>query len=427
MAGMEVSRRSFIRTFAGGALGGTFLYTFPDNARAKYIIARDENIAAQDERFWRVVRTQFPLKRELVFLNNGTMGVSPYVVIDAIKNEMEDVDSSARYGGWEAVRPKIASFINAQPGEIALMHNVTDGINVIASGLRLKKGDEVIVTNHEHAGNAVPWLARARRDGIVVKPVMVAETAASTLQRINDAISRRTKVIAVPHILCTTGQILPAKKICRLAHDKGLLAMIDAAHTPGMVPLDVKDMECDFLATCGHKWMMGPKGTGFLYVREGLAEMVEPQSVGAGSDTAWDIFKGTLTLKSDAHRFDFATQSSALFVGLGAAIDFLDQLGMENVSRRGKSLASHLRTELLKLDGKVEILTPDEEESFGSVLGFRLKNYQYDELQKLLLQQHNIIIRMVPENGLNSNRVSTHIYNSFREVDMLLDVIRAVA
>ncbi len=427
MAESELSRRSFIRTFAGGALGGAMLYAFPDDARAKYIIARDETVMARDEHFWQLVRTQFPLKRELTFLNNGTMGVSPFVVIDAIKNELEDVDRSARYGGWEAVRPKIAAFINAQPGEIALTHNVTDGINVIASGLRLKKGDEVILTNHEHAGNAVPWLARARRDGIVVKPVTVAGSAALTLQRINDAITHRTRVIAVPHILCTTGQILPAKHISRLAHDKGLLVMIDAAHTPGMVPLDVKDMECDFLATCGHKWMMGPKGTGFLYVREGMAEIVEPQWVGAGSDVAWDIAKGTLTLKTDAHRFEFATQSSALFVGLGAAVDFLHQLGMDNVSRRGKSMASYLRSELLKLEGKVEILTPVEEESCGSILGFRLKNYPYDALHKLLLEKHNIITRMVAEGGLNSTRISTHIYNTFREVDMLLDVIRSVA
>lgn len=427
MAEPGLSRRTFIRTFAGGALGGSMLYAFPDEARARYIIARDETVGARDEHFWHFVRTQFPLKRDLIYFNNGTMGVSPYVVIDAITSEMEDIDRSGRYGGWDLVRPKVAAFINAKPSEIALTHNVTDGINVVASGLRLKRGDEVILTNHEHAGNAVPWLARARRDGIIVKPIEVAATAALTLQRIDDAISRRTRVIAVPHILCTTGQILPAKQICRLAHDKGLLVMIDAAHTPGMIPLDVNDMGCDFLATCGHKWMMGPKGTGFLFVREGMAETIEPQWVGAGSDTAWDIMTGTLTLKTDAHRFEFATQSSALFVGLGAAIDFLHQLGMENVSRRGKAMAKYLRRGLETLEEKVELLTPEEEESCGSVLGFRLKNYPYDALHKLLLEKHKIITRMVPEGGLNSMRISTHIYNSFSEVDALLDVIRTVA
>lgn len=424
---IPLSRRGFIRTFSGGMIGGAMLYAFPQNARAKYILADGESIPEDDEYFWKVVRDQFPLRREPLFLNNGTMGVSPFVVIDAVKTEMEDVDRSARYGGWEDVRPKLASFIGARADEISLMHNVTEGINVVACGLPLKKGDEVILTNHEHAGNALPWLARGRRDGVVIKQLLLGRTKAETLNRLNDLMTRKTKVIAVPHITCTIGQVLPAKEIARLGHDKGAWVFLDGAHTPGMLPLDVKALGCDFFATCGHKWMMGPKGTGFLYVRKEMIEVLEPYWVGAGVDTAWDIAKNTLTYKVDAHRFDYATQSSALYVGLGAAVDFLSHIGMENVARRDQSLAHHLRNGLKNLGERVEILTPDEEGGYGSVLGFRVKNVPYDKLQQLLLEKHKIITRMVPENGINCNRISTHIYNNFDEVDRAVEAIAAAA
>lgn len=419
-----LNRRKFIRTFAGGALGGALLYAFPENARAKYIISNDETVPADDEHFWNVVRDQFPLKKEPVFLNNGTMGPSPYVVIDAVKSEMEDVDRNARYGGWDNVRPKVAKFINAHDDEISLTHNVTEGINVVACGLPLKRGDEVILTNHEHAGNAVPWLARARRDGIVVKVLPLAPTAAETLNRLTSLITQRTRVIAVPHITCTIGQVLPAKEIATLGHDKGLWVFFDGAHAPGMLPLDVKDIGCDFFATCGHKWMMGPKGTGFLYVRKEVQDVLEPYWAGALSDAGWDLQKGTLDYRKDAHKYDFGTQNSALYVGLGAAIDFLYHIGMENIARRDRGLANHLRNELKKLGDVIEILTPDEEGGYGAVLGFRHKGIAYDKLQQYLIEKHKIITRMVPEDGINCNRISTHIYNGLEEVDKVVEAIK---
>ncbi len=267
------------------------------------------------------------------------MGPSPFVVIDAVKSEMEDVERNARYGGWDTVRPKVAKFINARDEEISLTHNVTEGIDIVACGLPLKRGDEVILTNHEHAGNAIPWLARARRDAIVVKVLLLAPTAAETLNRLNALITQHTRVIAVPHITCTIGQVLPAKEIAKLGHDKGLWVFFDGAHTPGMMPLDVKDIGCDFFATCGHKWMMGPKGTGFVYIRKEMQEVLEPYWAGALSDAGWDLQKGTLDYRKDAHKYDFGTQNAALYVGLGAAIDFLYHIGMENIARRDRALA----------------------------------------------------------------------------------------
>ncbi len=423
----DMSRRRFFRTFAGGALGGMMLYAFPEDARARYVVARDTPVDPRDEEFWGFVREQFPLRADPVYLNNGTLGPSPYVVVDAVRAEMEAVDREGRYGGWDDVRSKIAAFVHAAPEEISLTHNVTEGINIVASGLPLKRGDEVIVTNHEHAGNAIPWLARARRDGIVVRPVTLAATKSEILNRFNDAITKRTRVIAVPHVTCTTGQVLPGREISLLGHDRGLWVMLDGAHTPGMVPCDVRDLGCDFFATCGHKWMMGPKGTGFLVVRREMLEALEPSWVGGGVDAGWDVAKGTLAFRNDAHRFDFGSQSAALSVGLGAAVDFLYSLGIENAARRGQALSALLRRELEKLGERVTILTPEEPGAFASILGFRLARVPFNRLQQVLLEKHRIITRGVPENGVNCNRISTHIYNNEGEVHRVADAIAAIA
>jgi L-cysteine/cystine lyase len=420
------SRRSFIRTFGGGILGGAMLYAFPGDARAKYIISHDQHIPAGDEYFWDLVRSQFPLREEPLYLNNGTMGPSPYVVIDATVREMQEIDRSGRYGGWEDLKPKIARFINANEKEIALTHNVTEGINIVACGLPLRKGDEVVMTDHEHAGNAMPWLARARRDGISVVTFTPALTAAETLDRLSSRLGPRTRAIAVPHITCTTGHVLPAREICRLGREKGIPVLIDAAHTPGMLPLDVREMECDFLATCGHKWMLGPKGTGFLYIREEMLDLLEPYWTGGGAETGWDLKGGSLEFKGDAGKFDFASQNAAIAVGLGAAVDFLFHIGMENVTRRGRSLAARLRAGLEGLDGKTDILTPSEEGGYGSILSFRRPSVPYDRLYRRLREEYGIVTRMVPENGVDCNRISTHIYNSPSDVDRLVEAIAAI-
>ena len=156
-------------------------------------------------------------------------------------------------------------------------------------------------------------------------------------------------------------------------------------------------------------------------------DLLEPYWVGGGSDAGWDVRQGTVQLRADAHRFDFASQSSALYLGVGAAVDFLGHLGMENVRRRGTMLALRLRRGLKELGDRVEILTPEEEGGYGSVVGFRLRSMAYDALHKHLLENKKIITRMVPENGVNCNRISTHIYNSPAEVDRALEAIREVA
>lgn len=421
---MNFNRRNFLRS--ASVLAACSLSEFDVMAASLQVKTNGHNVDANDEAYWASVRQLFPLTKEKIYLNNGTMGPSPYPVIEAVREGMMKCDEYGDYGGYEDSVDAIALFTGSDKNEIALTHNVTEGINIACWGVPLKRKDEVIITDQEHVGNALPWLNRQKLHGIVLKTFTPAPTAAETLERIAALITKRTRVIAVPHIPCTQGQVLPVKEICRLARDKGIYSCIDGAHGPGMMPLDLHDMGCDTYASCCHKWMLGPKGTGFLYVRAEFGAVLQPYFVGGGSSGGdWDIVHtpGYMPPYADsAHRYFGGTQSLGLAKGVIASIDFLNNIGMDNVYNRVKYLGSYVQERLLALGDKVELITPTEEQSYCAVNSFRIKNVPYNEFYKIC-STNKIRVRGVPENGINCIRVSTHIYNNTREIDSLVDTI----
>lgn len=410
-------------------LAGLSLAEIGSLSARQQINSEDNTVDADDEAYWHNVRQLFPLTKEMAYLNNGTFGPSPYPVIDAVHKGMMQEDHSGVYGGWEAVTGRLAKFVGADEDEIALTHNVTEGINIGCWGLPLKRGDEVILTTHEHVGNALPWLNRQKLDGIIIKTYTPASTADETLNRISDVISRRTRAIATPHIPCTQGQILPIKEICKLAKEKNMFAVIDGAHGPGMIPLDLHDIDCDTYASCGHKWMLGPKGTGFLYVRKDFQDTLQNYFVGAGADDGkWNMATGPVRIGKyvdSAHRYYGGTESTGLYKGLIASIDFIETIGINNIHNRIKSLGKYTQARLLEFGDKIELLTPTEDRSYCGVNGFRVKGIEFTKLYDKCWE-HKIRIRSVAENGLNCSRVSTHIYNNKEEIDELVEVIRQV-
>lgn len=422
---MQFNRRGFLRS--ASLLAGLSFTEMEAMAANSQLKNSGKPIADDDETYWQNVRQLFPLTKDWAYLNNGTMGPSPYPVIEAVRNGMMDGDHHGGYGGWENTSKKLAAFVGANEDEIALTHNVTDGINITCWGVPLRRGDEVILTTHEHVGNAFPWLNRRKLHGIVIKTFTPAATADETLNRIEALITKRTRVIAVPHIPCTQGQILPAKEICKLARERGIFSIIDGAHGPGMLLLDLHDMGCDTYASCCHKWMLGPKGTGFLYVRKEFQNTLQTYFVGGGSDNGkWNMALETPKMgkyADSAHRYYGGTQALGLYKGVDASIDFIETIGMQNIHNRIKKLGNYTQQQLLQLGDGVELITPTEERSRCAVNGFRIKGVEYGKFYNQCVE-NNIRIRMVAENGLNSLRVSTHIYNNTAEVDMLIAQVK---
>jgi cysteine desulfurase/selenocysteine lyase len=377
-----------------------------------------------NEQSWLELRKQFPLSNNRIYFNNGTMGPSPYAVIEAVNKKMLMVDTNADYGGWEESRKTLARFVKVEESEICLTHNVTEGINIICWALDLKAGDEILITNHEHVGGALPWLNRARLENLTVNYFEIGKNANETLQNLEKKITPKTKVIAVPHIICTIGQIQPIKEIVKLGKEKNIKVFVDGAHGTGMLNLNLKELDCDYYASCCHKWLCGPKGTAFLYVKKEALKDLKAYYVGAGSDNGWNVVNPpnpSMTGYADtAHRFDYGTQNASIWAGVDAAIELWEKIGMEKIEARVKYLATHLQNGLLNLkNNNIEMLTSTEPTSRGAVIAFKLKNMDYTKFQTLATGA-GFRVRVVPENGVNCIRVSTHIYNSIEEINQFV-------
>lgn len=423
----EFSKRDFLKAASLTALAYGWKSVNPAPAFAEAV----REVYGSRVPNWDSIRDQFPLTHDRVYFNNGTFGPSPTPVIEAIAASLKEIEIAAEptEASSIALRIRLADFIGARPDEIALTHNTTDGVNIVAGGLRLAAGDEVILTTHEHVGGALPWLNRARLDGVVLKPFSPASTAEEVLRQIDSLISSRTRVIAVPHLSCTTGQVFPLAEIVKLARSKGILIFVDGAHGTGMLSLDLHALGVDFYASSTHKWLCGPKGVGYLYVRKDRFDEIEPIFVGAYSDSGWSLESHPpriVGFNPTAHRFDYGSQNSALYDGAVAAIDFFEKIGMKKITEHGCTLALGLQNELLKLSDSIEMLTPTEDRSRAMMVSFRFRDSARASTRFAnFAVEHGFRVRQVSEASMNAIRISTHLYNSADEVDRFLAVVRA--
>ncbi len=432
------------RTFIKMTVASTTAATSTGRIRANTALASTNGNPLEapggpmDEKYWDTIRSEFPITQELIYFNNGTMGPSPRAVTERVTKRIEYVDRTGDYNGdYAGLRTAIAQLLNAESGDqIAFTHNVSEAISIVASGIDLKEGDEVLLTNQEHAGNAIPWLARKKRDGIVIKFVPITNDGGlpysddDILQRVRDTITPRTRAISMPHLTCTTGQLLPIKRLTALAHEKAVANgapiwfLSDGAHPPGMLQTDVRDLGVHAYASCGHKWLCGPKGIGFLYIAPELMQNVIPTWCGAEVDKYWG-YDGRLDFLPTASRYDFATQNFALFDGLHAAIDFMQKIGTDKIEARVKYLTGTLRHGLEPFaPGKFHFLTPAS--SVTGLTTIKLDKMDYHDFANTLLAKHKVRTRVVPEGALDANRFSVHLYTSEADVQSALDGMKSV-
>ena len=418
------SRRTFIQHLGLGlSLPSLTGFSFPKEERPPF-----PSGIVQDEAYWKAIRSQFPLTTDRIYLNNGTFGPAPFSVLDALERSNRDINTSGEYGNSDQERIQLAQFLGIQPTELSITHNTTEGINILAWGIPLQPGDEVILTTHEHVGNALPWLNRAKYDGIVLRTLEPKATQEENLTEVQKLINPKTKVIALPHVTCTTGLVFPIQEICKLAQTHGILTAIDGAHGAGTFNLDLHALGCDFYAGCFHKWMLGPSGTAFLYVKEAALEKVRPLMIGGYSDTGWNMTVNPPTLAGyvpSARRFDYGTQSRSLAVGMVAAAEFHDKIGKTNIESRLRTLNQFLFDGLSEMNSKLDIVSPVEKESRVSLLSFRPKNMGYQTCGNAL-GKAGFRIRQVPEGGVNAIRVSTHVYNTKDELDAFVVALKQI-
>ena len=377
------------------------------------------------EAYWNGIRNEFLLPTTKKYFNTASLGASPKVVIDKVYEWMMKLErmGEAGYEQRKGIHKKLASFVNCDPNELAITRNTTEGMNIAARSIPFKAGDEVIITNHAHVGGAAPWLAVQNDKGIKVKVIELDSTGKNNLDIITSHITERTRAIAISHVTCTTGMVLPIKKLVEYCRPKEIYTCIDGAHPLGMMELNLSDLKPDFYASSGHKWLLGPKGTGLLYINKDTIERIQPFYAGAHSDKFYDLEKGVFEHRLTANREEYGTRNTPILMGLGEAVDFINSIGMVNVEYRGKELASYLKDELSTIS-KVKVITPMEAAQSASIVTFSIDGYEHSKAQRILQKRAYARLRGIHENNLNALRVSCTVYNNKAEIETLLAEIK---
>ncbi len=432
-----MNRKEFLKMsagLAGGVAGLPLMRKLAGAATAEPVESLLVRAAAagDDTFYWKLIREQFILDPGWIFLNFGGLGSCPLPVINALV-EFTKVEESAPSAGhdekpWQEVKTKLARALGktCRKEDIGLIGGATEGVNVIVNGLPLKKGDEVITSTHEHVAVHSALLNRMQRDGIAIRLFEPDKLSAmGNVDRIARLITPRTRLIIISHVTCTTGQLFPVKEIAALAHGKNIWFALDGAQAPVCSPFDIVDIGVDFYTCSTHKWMMGPKRTGFIYVRQGMVDTLRPQTVGGGSSERYDAAKGEFVLKSTAERFESGTQNDALFYSLGTALDFVDTIGIDRIAGRCRPLSERFYNGLGEIPG-VERLSPEEEAYRTLMIGFRMKTHTHTAIMEHLAKDR-IKARPVGEGGLNSIRVSFYLNNRDEDVTAILDSLKKLA
>ncbi len=421
-----VSRRQFLGTLAAGS-AAALLAGGASRAEARASIASIEEArteAAPEEEFWAQVRGEFLISEELAYMNSGTLGPMPkpvfYAVVDGYRALAADPgrENARQVTAQDDLREKLAAFVNAAPGEVALTRNTTEGMSFIANGLDLKAGDQVLCSFHEHPGGLEPWKIKAKRHGVVVRELpfpVPASDPAEILNRFEDAINPRTRVISVSHVTFPTGCMLPVRELAALARPRGILTLVDGAHAIGMMDLDMQALGADFYASSPYKWAGAPVGTGFLYMRRESQDRVWPTV----ASTGWD------EEETGAMRYDRLSQRAGpLLLATIAALEFQNAIGRGRIEQRVRALATRLRERLREIPG-VTLYASDRPELCCGLTGFTLEGHDRIEVVDTLWRRNRVWVRET-DYGLNTVRASTHHYNTEEQVDRLVEGIHQI-
>jgi selenocysteine lyase/cysteine desulfurase len=374
-----------------------------------------------DEAFWERVREEFLIPPDRIYLNNGTLGPSPSVVVDAVAEHTRRVASTFPPGvDWEDLKGALGAFLNADPDGFVFPRNTTEAMSFVAQGLHLSPGDEILTTDHEHIGGLCPWELVAARKGASLRTFSLPVPASSVgelLETVRSALSARTRVLSLSHVTFTTGTVLPVREVAELCREKGIIFVVDGAHPPGMMRVDLSSWKPEFYASSPHKWLLAPQGTGLLYLGEGWRTRLWPTLASGGWD---DVALG-------AHRFNhLGTFDESRMVGLLAAVEFLNTVGMDRIEARVRYLRERLEEGIRRLP-RVTVPTPSVEDLKAGMVAFSLEGIDSLELQRHLAQTARVRTRVIGEYDYGWMRLSTHLYNLPREIDDVLSLLEDAA
>ncbi|MDJ0674570.1 MAG: cysteine desulfurase [Calothrix sp. MO_167.B42] len=397
------------------------------------------------------IRIDFPLLHQevngkpLIYLDNAATSQKPQFVIDALRNYYQEYNSNVHRGAhtlsgratdaYEAARDKVAKFVNAASRrEIVFTRNATEAINLVAYSWgmnNLQPGDEIILSVMEHHSNIVPWQIVAQKTGAVLKFVELTPEQTFDLAQFQTLLSEKTKLVAVVHVSNTLGCINPVAEICTLAHQQGAKVLIDACQSVPHMPIDVQSIGCDWLVASGHK-MCAPTGIGFLYGKEEILLSMAP-FLGGGEMIA-EVFLDHSTYGELPHKFEAGTPAIGEAIALGAAIDYLNNIGMEHIHNYEAELTAYLFAQLDKIP-QIKIYGPrpnSQGEGRAALAAFTAGEVHANDLATLLDQEgvairsgHHCTQPVHRHLGIAATaRVSLSFYNTREEIDVFIKALK---
>ena len=386
-------------------------------------------------------REDFPmLDNNLIYFDNGATTFKPRVVLDKMNEYYTKYCANCHRGDYnisyqvdaeyEGVRDLVTEFINARGREeIVFTRGTTESINMVVSGFManmLETNDEIIISKSEHASNVLPWFRLAKNNNCKIKYVPLNEKYQLTLENLKKVVTPKTKVIALAHVTNVIGDIRPIKEICAYAHSKGIFVVVDGAQSIPHMQVDVQELDVDFYAFSAHK-MLGPTGVGVLYGRRELLEHLEPMELGGGMNDSFEN-EHQVILKPLPTRLEAGTPNIVGVLGMGAAIEYINSLGIDKITRHEENLRKYLMNKLANIP-HLDIINPD---SKAAIVSFNIEDI-FSQDVAYYLNKYNICVRagnhcakiLKGETGVsNTIRISLYIYNSYEELDELVELLK---
>lgn len=385
-------------------------------------------------------RNDFPmLKDNLIYFDNGATTFKPKCVIESMNNYYENYCANAHRGDYdisykvdyeyENTRSLVQEFINAKDFEsIIFTSGATESLNMIVNGFFkniLEPNDEVLITKSEHASNVLPWFRLANTNGVKIGYIPLDDREHVTLENIKKIITPNTKVISLAQVTNVLGDIRPIKEICEFAHANNIFVVVDGSQSVPHMKVDVTDLDCDFLVFSAHK-MCGPTGLGILYGKLELLENLDPINMGGGMNESFDN-ELMIKLKELPHRLEAGTPNIASVIGFGASLKYLNNIGMENIFNKEKELRKYLidklmcikHIDIINIDTDTGIVAININDIFSQDVACYLNKY------KICVRAGNHCAKILKnEIGVNNTlRISLYFYNTFEEIDALVELL----
>lgn len=381
--------------------------------------------AARDEDFWFEIQRSFSVTRGIMNLNNGGVSPSPKLVTEAFVRYTWQQEDATAYTMWQILEPQsemvrtgLAEIFGCDADEIAITRNASESLEIALLGLDLKPGDEVLTTTQDYGRMLTTLEQRERREGIVLKKIKIPippKDLSEITQAFERAITPRTKVILICHMINLTGQLLPVREICRMAHAKGIEVIVDGAHAFAHVDFTLSDLECDYYGTSLHKWLFAPKGTGLLYVRKDKIKNL------------WPLMAASDKQDDDIRKFEeIGTHSAAMRLAIGEAVLYHNGLNGKRKEERMRYLRNYWADQLKSLPNVRFHTSMSPDQSCG-IANVEIEGIEPGALTSYLMRKHKIFTVAIVHDEFRGLRITPNVYTTLQELDRFAEVMTHVA